>query len=361
VTAVDEDSLAWLALVPRDTVFIRDGRSFDAAADAAASTVRPWPSTIAGAVGAAFGARPGAPAEDLPAEVRGPVLARRAGASWEPYFPVPLDLVQEADAGRPFAFRLELAAAAGSTDLDEAGLSWLTPPRSAGTVKPLQGWMPRARLAEYLAGRLPGAGGTPVAGLELEDPLRPELRVGLARTPDREARVGYLYQATHLRPEEGWAFLAGCVLRPGWAKTPAGPVQFGGRSRLADVEAAASVGWPAMPSGFPGGRVLVYLATPALWPGGWHIPVPERDGARLVAAATGEPEPVATVSPGDGWAASRALRWAVPAGSVYLLKFASETQAADWAARHHGTAYGLSEDDRLRTAGFGVVLTGAWE
>ena len=45
--------LTWLALTPRDTVFVRDGRSFDAAADATAVTVRPWPSTVAGAVGAA--------------------------------------------------------------------------------------------------------------------------------------------------------------------------------------------------------------------------------------------------------------------------------------------------------------------
>jgi CRISPR-associated protein Cmr3 len=353
-----EESLSWLALVPRDTVFIRDGRSFDAAADAAAATVRPGPSTIAGAVGAAFGARPGAPRDHLPAEVRGPVLAHRVGATWESYFPVPADLVQEAEADRPYAFRLEPTAAAGSTDLDAAGLSWLTPPLAAGPVKPLGGWMPGTQLAGYLTGKMPGAGGISATELELADPLHPELRVGLARTPGRVARTGYLYQATHLRPEEGWGFLAGCLLRPGWTRTPAGPVPFGGRSRLVDVEPASTAGWPHRPPGYPDGQVLVYLATPALWPGGWRIPVP--DGARLIAAATGEPEPVATITPGDGWAASRVLRWAVPPGSVYLLKFDSETQAAEWAGRHHGTAYGLADDDMLRTAGFGIVLTGVW-
>jgi CRISPR type III-B/RAMP module-associated protein Cmr3 len=360
VSVTVQERLSWLALVPRDTVFIRDGRSFDAAANAAAATIRPGPSTIAGAVGAAFGARPGAPSEQLPAEVRGPVLARKVGADWEPYFPVPADLVQEDDARDPFVFRLQLAAATGSTDLDAAGLGWLTPPAAAGLVKPFQGWMPGAQLASYLAGTMPGADGTPATEFELADadPLRPELRAGLARTPGREARVGYLYQATHLRPDDGWGFLACCLLRHGWDRSPAGPVPFGGRSRLADVEEASTGGWPQMSPSFPGGRVLVYLATPALWPGGWRIPVP--DGARLVAAATGESEPVATVTPGDGWAASRALRWAVPAGSVYRLEFGSAADAAGWAARHHGTAYGLADDDRLRTAGFGIVLMGVW-
>lgn len=349
--------LTWLALIPRDTVFVRDGRSFDAAADATAVTVRPWPSTVAGAVGAAFGARPGARAQDLPENVLGPMLGRRVGASWDLYFPAPIDLVREADTGRPFVHRLTAAMTGSTTDLGDEVLGWLVPPSAAGPVKPVSGWMPGSLLADYLAGHLPGSG-APVSELELEDPLRSELRIGLARTPNRDVQAGYLYQASHLRPLDGWAFLAGCLLRRGWTRAPAGPVPLGGQGRLTDVETADTVGWPPEPSVFPHGKLLAYLATPAIWPGGWRIPLPE--GAELVAAATGEPEAVATLSPGDGWAASRALRWAVPAGSVYLLKFPSEGQAADWAGRHHGTAYGLAREDRLRTAGFGVVLTGVW-
>jgi CRISPR-associated protein Cmr3 len=49
------------------------------------------------------------------------------------------------------------------------------------------------------------------------------------------------------------------------------------------------------------------------------MPVP--DGAHLVAAAAGELEPMATLTPGKGWARTRMLRWAVPAGSMYLLEF----------------------------------------
>jgi hypothetical protein len=45
---------------------------------------------------------------------------------------------------------------------------------------------------------------------------------------------------------------------------------------------------------------------------------------------------------------------------VYLLDFGDPALAAQWADGHHGTAYGLEGDDPVRTAGFGVVLTGVW-
>src|SRR6185437_15609548 len=88
----------------------------------------------------------------------------------------------------------------------------------------------------------------------------------------------------------------------------------------------------------PGQRVLVYLATPALWPDGWRIPVPR--GARLVAASCDKPMSAATVTPGPRWQQSRVLRWAVPAGSVYLLEFDDPEVGRQWAVGVHGTAYG---------------------
>lgn len=171
----------WLAFIPRDTVFVRDGRSFNAAADALAQTVRPGPTTIAGAVGEAFGQNP--------LEVRGPVLARLAGEDWEPYFPVPADLVVTADrASRVYRMRPD---ARGRTDLDSgtdgrsAPLRMLVPPEHAEPVKPAAGevpgrlLMPGRLLTDYLAGRLPDGNGTPLRNLQLAEPLLPERRVGL--------------------------------------------------------------------------------------------------------------------------------------------------------------------------------------
>lgn len=359
-------AVTWVAFTPRDTVLVRDGRSFDAGADAIAETVSPWPSTIAGAVGAAYGAEP--------AEVRGPVLARWSAGGWQPHFPVPADLVR-LESAPDRVCRLRPARAGGGvvTDLGD-DLEWLMPPEGAGRTGPLAGWLPGGVLTGYLDGRIapgPHGGQVPdlrVAGLDpalaghgdggnADGILVPERRVGLARTAGRTAMTGYLYQMTHLRLPDGWALLAACTLGAGWRQPLTGPVRFGGRGRQADVEPAAGVAWPQRPSRFPGGRLLAYVATPAIWPAGWRIPVPP--GAGLVAAAVGKPQAVAMASPGKV-AGTRVLRWAVPAGSVYLLRFDSENAAERWADDWHGRAYGRREDDRLRTAGFGVVLTGVW-
>jgi CRISPR-associated protein Cmr3 len=369
---------SWLAFTPRDTVFVRDGRSFEAAADATAETVLPGPTTMAGAVGAALGVRlsrdelraalaghgSGAPAVE---EVRGPVLARRSDGAWEAYFPFPADLMVTPGEEEPYVYRLAPRKLAGATDL---GMErWLVPPDNLADLEPLRGWIPGHVLAEYLAGGLPSSDGSPLADFEpltrgnepphagnLADPFRPEARVGLARD-DRQARPGFLFQASHLRLAEDWAFLAEYAAGRRGNRLDTSYVPFGGRGRLADVEAAA-VSWPA--PGRTGKKVLVYLATPAVWPGGWKLPL--RAGARLVAAAAGEPQATATVRPGEGWERTRELRWAVPAGSVYLLEFGDATSGMAWAGAWHGRALdrGVEEPDLLRTAGFGVALTGAW-
>jgi CRISPR-associated protein Cmr3 len=346
----------WAAITPRDTVFVRDGRSFDAAAESFAQAVRPGPTTIAGAVGEAFGVNP--------LEVRGPVLARWADGAWEPYFPVPADLVAAEGAGRR-VYRLS-AAPGGSTDLGGRGpLRLLMPPEDAEPAKPAGGEEPGRKvlpgdvLAGYLRGTLVGEHGIEPQALKLEEPLLPEQRVGLARE-GRQAREGFLYQAVSLRPKDGWTFLAQYTRPEQWDGDLKDHLPFGGRGRLADIQRAAAR-WPDATETV-GRRVLVYLATPAIWRDGWRLPVP--DGAALVAAALYEPEPSATIKPGPGYLDSRKLRWAVPAGSVYLLEFADDAAGAAWARTWNGVALDRggpgNEPDLLRTAGFGVVLTGAW-
>jgi CRISPR-associated protein Cmr3 len=351
----DDRPVAWLAFAPRDTVLVRDGRSFNAGADAIAETVYPWPSTIAGVVGKSYGAEPD--------EVRGPVLARSAAAGWHPHFPVPADLGRmEQDPDRICRLRPRPAGQA-ITDLP-GELEWMFPPDNAGRTDPLTGWLRSDTLEHYLRGKLTiGRHGLPVSELRLvKEPLVPERRVGLARTAGRTAMSGYLYQMTHLRFHGDWALLAECTLKTGWTRTPVSPVQMGGRGRQADVTTVDGVEWPQPPDTFPGGNVLVYVATPAIWPGGWRLPVPP--GARLVAAAVGAPQPVAMATP-ERVFTTRTLRWAVPAGSVYLLRFGDggdqgEREAKRWAEANHGKACGLPDKNRIRTAGFGVVLAGVW-
>ena len=343
----------WLAFTPRDTVFVRDGRSFNAAADTSAVTVRPWPTTIAGAVGAAFG-------KVNPAEVRGPVLAHFGRRGWEPYFPVPADLAVAEGSERVCRLKSQETSAGSGSDL--AMPRWLVPPGNVGKVEPFSelypGYlMPGSVLSQYLAGALPKPD-TTVRDLRLLQPLAPETRVGLARD-GHVARSGFLYQATHLRLADDWAFLADITEAGERKPVTEQHVLFGGRGRLADV-GEAEMSWPDAGTAKIGKQVLVYLATPAVWPGGWRLPVPE--SARLVAAATGKPEPATTLTPGSTWKETRTLRWAVPAGSVYLLEFTDDAAGETWARQWQQRALsrGVQGEDLVRTAGFGVVLMGVW-
>jgi CRISPR-associated protein Cmr3 len=255
---------------------------------------------------------------------------------------------------------LQEPGAGSGTDLDLPG--WLAPPQDAGKVEPFSdlypGYLiPGSVLSQYLAGELPRSD-TTVDDLRLRQPLAPEIRVGLARD-GHVARSGFLYQATHLRLEDDWAFLA--EITEAGERTPLSEehVLFGGRGRLADVS-EADAAWPDTGATPAGGRVLVYLATPAVWPDGWRLPVPTN--ARLVAAATGKPEPATTLAPGRAWKDTRTLRWAVPAGSVYLLEFIDDAAGEAWARqwRHRALERGVQGEDLVRTAGFGVALMGVW-
>ena len=371
----------WMALCPRDAIQVRDGRTFTAGAGGAAHTRHPWPSTIAGALGAAFkaAAEPGTKPDPEPHTVRGPFLGRwDTGAQrWKPLFPVPADIVPYDTSSHRWQ-RLRPQDTPALTDLDQDGMRWLHA-SDAGT-RDEELWWNASEMHGYLLGQ-----DNVDSGLlsNLSPPLTIERRTGIARQ-GRSARHAHLFTSDYLRLRENaneeWAFLALCEIDPALGPPPPGPVRLGGEGRLADVrvcERQDRLALPAPPERFPGGKVLVYLATPAIWrrrsPDGswrntWMPPLPE--DAHLVSAAVNGPEHVASARPDlNGGVEYAWLRWAVPAGSVYLLRFTGpdpERAAKDWAARAHGRAWGEGDDNpdhtgrRLATAGFGLILTGTW-
>ncbi|MBN1172682.1 MAG: hypothetical protein JXA67_10960 [Micromonosporaceae bacterium] len=382
----------WVAFEPRDTIMVRDGRSFDAGADAVGEPVLPGPSTVAGAVRTAYGN------EDVEV-VRGPLYARwhPDERRWQTLLPVPRTIVADDPYTGPLRHLRPQPFPGLCTNLAPECPQWL-----AGDGEPLDRcWMTGEAMTRYLRGELfpapvgTGRGGDDVGGggggamvgraeamvgrteaglVPIEEVLAREPRIGLARDPDRQARQGMLYQMGHHRVHDGFALLAECELDESWSdRRPAGPTPLGGQARLADASEAnlrggepisKTVDWPKGPEDFPGGRMLIYVATVAPWTTGWCPPIPP--GASLVAAAVGEPVPIATSSPRRGWRATRQLRWGVPPGSVYLVTFGDGggEAARVWAAAHHGKAWGMAEgrdpNDKIITAGFGVILTGVW-
>jgi CRISPR type III-B/RAMP module-associated protein Cmr3 len=354
----------WLAFVPRDALHFRDGRSFEAGESA--RVLYPRPSTVAGAVGAALGHEAGT--------VRGPLPASRLRGreDWKMYFPLPADVVPTKDGKWT---RLRPIRSAATTDLHDPGMVLLSAPKAEAPAA--DRWWSAQKLQTYLSDSVDLARRAEVD----HSPFVLEHRTGIARD-NRTVLDAHLYSNEFLRLSESahteWAILAQCVLTTGLRPAPARAVRWGGEGRMADVEVVSCpMEWPRPPDTFPDGRVLVYLATPGIWRTrtpegrwrtGWRPPLPAN--AVLRAAAVPGAEAIASASPRpDGTVRDVWQRWAVPAGSVYLIEFGGddpETAAAEWAHRVHGTALEAqtaapgSASHRLATAGFGLILTGRW-
>lgn len=358
----------WVVLEPLDTVAIRDGRGFDMGADAVAHLMLPTPATFAGAIGALFDPTPGLARKDLaargtkiPSEIRGPVTVRRtSGDAWEALFPVPHDVVE---AGGELARLAVPQKAAGiETDLSgEVKLLLQEPPGDLAAGE--DHWWDAGQLAGYLhEGDLSSFLLTSEGG-RLYQPWQTERRVGIAREETRTVTEGMFYSAEHLRLQQDVAFAGECIGGPD--RKLDGTVPFGGEGRRAEVHGEVhGIGLPGIPEDFPDGRLLLYLATPAVFPGGsWRPDLRTlSDGdAHLAAAAVGKTRVITSGSPDrrTGTFSAGRLMWAVPPGAVYYLRFADADAAMAVARRIHGTTIAQAED-WMRTAGFGLVLTGRW-
>jgi CRISPR type III-B/RAMP module-associated protein Cmr3 len=358
----------WVVLEPLDTVTIRDGRGFDMGVDAIARLMLPTPATFAGAIGAVYNPTPGLGRRDpaargtkLPSEIRGPVTVRRTSDdSWEALFPVPHDVVM-AD-GEMTRLAMPAARTEVETDLDdEAQLLLQEPP--GGLASCDHAWWDSGQLADYLrVGAL-----SPVLltkdGERAYEPWKIERRVGIAREESRTVTEGMFYSAEHLRLQQDAGLAGQCIGGPD--RKLDGTVAFGGEGRRAEVHGdAQGIEFPEVPESFPRGELLLYLATPAVFPGGsWRPDLGSLsdDNVELVAAAVGKTRVITSGTPDrrtGGFGAGR-LMWAVPPGAVYYLRFPDADAAMAAARRVHGTAISQAED-WMRTAGFGLVLTGRW-
>jgi CRISPR type III-B/RAMP module-associated protein Cmr3 len=335
-------STTWLAVAPLDTIMVRDGRPFDAGAASTAQSVAPAPNTLGGVVRAALGRDVG--------RILGPIVDTANGV----VFPAPQDIVRDGQAVR----RLEVVERADTavSDLDDRHrLSH----HLRGDGEPVAEWITRRGLRDWLTGAVAADQDVPTALLRADPPWVSESRLGLARhwsgPLTGTASSGLFYAMTQLRPRDGTRFLVGCVDdQP--VEIGDNLVPLGGRGRLAEVTSATGDVVPPAPEDFPGGRVAVYLATPALLTSPFWSP-PE---AGLSAVALAGPQPVPSASPRGDFSGSRVLTWGVPAGSVFYLTFGTSDEAKGWATKYHGTLIPNQSSLPIVTAGFGTCLTGRW-
>ncbi|SFT01775.1 type III-B CRISPR module-associated Cmr3 family protein [Saccharopolyspora flava] len=343
----------WLSIEPLDTLMVRDGRTFAPGEGVRGEATTPPPSTFGGAVHQAL-------QRDVSHRIVGPVVR----VNGTPQFPTPADLVVD-DRGNLDRLNVVERPAGITTDLDERKVFSHV---LDGEGQPRGGWFTRSGMEAWLSGDVATGTDDPAEHLG-EDPWRTESRLGLTRETSGRYRdtaaKSLLYLADHLRPADGMSFLVGCEDDQPIDEPVTDVVRLGGLGRKATVRKHPyGSPMPSAPKRFPGGRMTVYLATPALLNDVfWHP-----SNAELCAVALTGPTPLASASWRNGVDRTKLLRWAVPAGSVYYLKFSTEQDALRWSADHHGTLLpdgaqgerGEHGETRIATAGFGTCLTGSW-
>ena len=373
----DRGANIWVAAHPWDTLAIRDGRAFRAGVERIARAMLPSPSTMSGALGDAVGPEPD--------RIIGPFLLNELSLLGPTLcFPAPAPLVAKGGSW----LSLRPRAASGTTDLPD-GLQVLETTRSWSDADPVTGHFDAAVIQRYLHGDFESEDD---ACSSVGEWLVHERHVGVALDGLGMAREGLLYAVEHHRLQHGYRWASELV----WDSGPAGKVNrqevpLGGQGRWVSMLEHQDLTLPEAPPHFPGGRVLAYLATPAIWQTGWQPPPVH--GARLVAAAV-QPVPMVTNlrsrDPAAGkrqYAAGAKIHWAAAAGSVFFLQFEGDTgrrarrgrrgcfprrgsqgtaenHAADWVQHNHGTAWIADDADQFNrrrgTAGFGVRLMGTW-
>jgi len=347
-----------------DSLLFRDARPFsgDIGAAGAQTLQLPLPSTLAGFLRTRIGSRRdwdwakgGADAARAIA-VASP-LATRNG---EAILPAPRDvLVLDKDAPRLVALRPDTEAA---SDVP-SGIMPLTVPEQGKPVAGYSLWnwtSMQAWLADPQA--------TPVPELITGMPTEERVHVGMdsqrgAGDDGKLFSTQYLSFEDYRNGKSEWGLLARVAAAPDEV-TGVGPL--GGERRIAVVESAPEL-WPTCPTALQKAlgstkRVRLVLATPALFETGWQpswlatgVP-PAISGLRLrlISAAVGRREAV------SGWdferRAPKAVRWAVPAGSVFFFEAEGDTSVL----AEGGWLQSVSDHEQDRRDGFGLALWGVW-
>jgi len=350
-------------------LLFRDGRPFassEGSETKALSLPLPLPSTLAGLVRTQAGLAQGLNFADRAAlqnlhglPVYGPLLTR--GDAF--FFPAPRDaLVYRDKDGLPKVMRLQpYRLEQGGCDLPPG----LLPLRVAQDQKPEKGydWWSGQEMVNWLLGK----DWVPKTRVHLPEEHR--LHVAIDPATGR-AKEGLLYGVTY-RSLEAYRLRARVNL-----EGPLEPIGYlGGERRpvrLYLCEGLSEHWFDCPPSvkeafaNFDPQRALIrlVLATPALFEDGWkpgwlnksgelHLPRGlAKVKLRLVAAAVGRREPV------SGWSLrnqqAKAVRWMVPAGSVYFFELL-EGQAS---AVLESWLRPVSDEEQDRKDGFGLALWG---
>lgn len=354
-----------------EPLMFRDGRPLADNGGAARSMLFPLPSTLAGCIRSRIGEAAGldwdgdGPERALATEVAGPVPCLDETA----VFPAPCDAVIVEKDGTCRVEVLRPASDEGGCDLP-AGLRPLV---GAPGIKSAPGYR-LWRFADIERWLLHTGGSFDVPANIAPPQVEERVHVELD-TAAGTALEGRLYTTSMVSMDGAggdrsgpWTLLARCGCPDGVG--PAGFVTPGGERRLAILAEVDDARWPAcskpLAAALAGARRLrMFLATPALFSGGWLPGWLDADlcgnppgipglRLRLVAAASPRREPV------SGWdyrlRAAKPVRWMVPAGAVYFFEVvggSGSDAAGAWLNP-------VSDGEPDRRDGFGLAIWGVW-
>jgi len=367
-----------------DSLLFRDGRPFGAEIGSlsARTLTCPYPSTVTGFVRTFLGNRmliDWNRREDilrvLAIAVYGPLLERNG----EAVFHAPADALVTGTRKEPSVFALrpwqDLPEHAGC-DLPKH----LVPLRVDTDEKPVKGYeyWDGASLMRWLESA-DGSGFTPpqpVGKMEVEQ--RTHVAIDDEKGVSAESllySVEYLsferYRWGNNGSHERWALLARLESEEDLSLAR-GVGLLGGEKRLALLEPAEDSCWPTCSETLrralsQSGRVRMFLATPAIFEGGWKpgwlngklegSPPCARDmKLRLVAAAVKRRGAVSGWSYRQDRQQPKPLRLLAPAGSVYFF----EVLEGDPVALAEAWLRPVSDDEHYRRDGYGLTLWGIW-
>jgi len=409
--------MSTMLVAPLDVWYFGTGRPFEAGEEhVAESLFPPLPRTVVGALRASIlrsfdcaptaygrlgdGSRAtgvladavkaiGAPSAVGPEElrVRGPFVTKWPGngSRIEPLFPVPADVVT-AQGSDALEYLRPLCDAPQTASSLTRGLHALWVRRS-GTLDMAA---LRRRLVDprVLQRLLLGKSDVHTAELEHADSLfAVERRAGNALLSDQKTtREGYLYEVGLVSPRSGLQQRASdepdressvglaCEVEGLDLKRIPGYLQLGGEARWAMIHRDMNISWPEPP---PAGitRFKVYIATPCVLDEGWLPDWLPAQGSCIVGEHPLLGKQVTLVSvaiagkAGVGGydlakRASRGLRLAVPAGSVYFFESEQPLCKQDIHQLHlncfgdSSSCDSVSDDYKL---GMGLSFIGSWD
>lgn len=358
---------------PSDVWLFRDGRPFAPNDRAqAASVFPPTPQTMQGVIRSARLSESGEPFDykqwspALVAEIgqpdnfgavrlRGPLLAHREGTKVQPYFPWPQDVTKLKSGWH----MLSPAEERFTTNWNE-NLRPLLPPKGSEPEKFESGWLSREGLQTYLSGQISSEHIQTNSNLFTREARN---GVQLESLPKRPAE-GMLYQVEYIRLQTD----VGLLLEvDGVNLKDSGLLQLGGEARAgrySTITETVDLARNERLKETTPLRFKLYLATPAFFQQGWlprDIDAQTLKGnwcgvhVTLISAALGKPQPIGgrNIAQGD---VQRAIRRAVPAGSVYF--FETNQSVDDVLRAFDGKCVADSTADAQ--IGFGLSFIGGW-